>query len=108
METGGCIYWSELYPDVGELDGSDTRNILYSFEMKYELIDIVFKPLGKLLDFEIRTWEKYDLDVVDLPYLIDILKNTQTSKELVSKWLSRATEFVELALKSNKKLSFTV
>jgi|GEM_PF-1973146 len=76
--------------------------------MKYELIDIVFEPLGKLLGFEIRTWEEYDLDVVELPHLVNILKNAQTDKETISKWLSRATEFVEFALKSNKELSITV
>jgi len=105
---GGCIYWSELWPNVGALDGSNTRNILYSPEMKYELIEIVFKPLGNLLGFEIRTWEEYDLDMVDIPYLIEALKVAQTDKEIILQWLLRATEFTKLALELNKELSFTV
>lgn len=105
MEQGGVLYWSELYPSAGILDGTDGRNVIIPASVKYELMEIVFTGLGDKLGFSVSAWEDYDIPWVDLPTLQTCLREARGSNETVQNWLIQALSFVEVAMAEGKDLS---
>ncbi len=108
MEQGGVIYWSELYPDYGKIDGSDDRNVIILPEQKLDLMRLIFYPLGYELNIDISTWEEYDVKATELPILISILERANPEGKILTDWVRKTTTFVKNAYHLNKNLSIAL
>lgn len=108
MEQGGILYWRELYPDVGLIDGSDFRNILIPANIKYQLIDHLLKSVGYRLGFRITSWEEYCIPWQDVGVLLEALVNSESSDPDVRAWVAKAIPFVETALQDRRDLGLAL
>lgn len=108
MKPGGIIYWRELYPDVGSIDGTDHRSLIIPFDVKYELLDKVFKDLGNALGYRISDYEEYPLPAVELRILLNLLRNAQNLSDAAHQWVQQAITFIETAISKNKTLGLAI
>ena len=108
MEQGGILYWSELYPDVGNLNVNDGRNCIIPVEIKYASVKEVWEPVLARSCRCMGVWEEYDLSLAEVVQAIEILEGLSDESELPVEWVRRAADFLKNSLILGKAIALAV
>lgn len=108
MEQGGILYWSELYPDVGNLNVNDGLNCIIPVGIKYISVKEVWEPILARSGRYMGVWEEYDLSQAEVVQAIQILEGLSDESELPAEWVRCAADFLKNSLILGKAIALAV
>ncbi|MBZ9749465.1 hypothetical protein K7W42_01180 [Deinococcus sp. HMF7604] len=108
MEQGGVLYWSELYPDSGNLNGSDERSCFIPASIKYLTMDELWQPILEPSGRYLGSYEEYDLTESEMKLALEKLSGAAALSELPDDWCKEAAHFLKNSLALAKDVSLAL